>query len=198
MYTIVGALAAVENVFPPVPADTAVALGAFLSRRGTILATAVFAVTWIANVGAATAVYVAARTWGRSFFTGRLGRRLLKPRRLARIERLYDEYGTWGIFLSRFLPGVRAVVPPFAGIVRLSAPRALLPMALASGLWYGALTFTVAQLADEIEDVARLLLRLNWVALALVLIVLSAVLGGMVMRRRRSARDGRPVGGEAQ
>ena len=32
-YLVLMALSALENVFPPVPADTAVALGAFLARR---------------------------------------------------------------------------------------------------------------------------------------------------------------------
>jgi hypothetical protein len=39
-------LAALENIIPPVPADTAVALGAFLAGRGTLNAWAVFGITW--------------------------------------------------------------------------------------------------------------------------------------------------------
>jgi len=74
VYTIIGVLAGVENVFPPVPADTAVAIGAFLSAGGRISAQAVFAVTWIANVVGAIMVYAAGRTIGRPFFQGRLGR----------------------------------------------------------------------------------------------------------------------------
>ena len=35
-YLVLMALSALENVFPPVPADTAVALGAFLARRGEV------------------------------------------------------------------------------------------------------------------------------------------------------------------
>jgi hypothetical protein len=34
VYAVLGLLAAVENVLPPVPSDAAVALGAFLSHRG--------------------------------------------------------------------------------------------------------------------------------------------------------------------
>ncbi len=183
VYWVVGALAAVENVFPPVPADTAVAIGAFLSHHGTVSAMAIFAVTWVSNVASAAVVYAAGRTLGRQFFTGRLGRRLLDPRRLATIERLYREHGTWGIFFSRFVPGARAVLPPFAGVAGVSAPRVLLPLAVASAIWYGTLTALVAATAGRIDEAIRLVSRLNWVLLGTAGVV--AVLLVVAWRHRR-------------
>ncbi len=188
---MVGALAATENVVPPVPADTAVALGAFLSHAGVISAWAVFGITWVANVASATAVYVGAYTAGRRFVDGRIGRRLLRPTALQRIEQLYEHHGLWGIFASRFIPGVRAVVPPFAGIVRLRPVRALPPMALASALWYGALTYIAAKVAGQLDELLRLLDRVNAVALMAAL-GLAAVIAVTyyVRRRRRKGQDG--------
>ena len=184
VYWAIGSLAAVENIFPPVPADTAAALGAYLSQRGTLSANAVFGITWSANVGGAIAVYLTGRTLGRQFFTGRLGRRLLQPKRLRRMERLYGRYGSWGIFLSRFVPGVRVVVPAFAGIAHLSWPKALIPMALASAIWYAVLVFTVARLAGRLEDVARILGGLNWGILAAALLFVGFVVWVIVAGRR--------------
>ncbi len=172
VYAVIGILAGVENVFPPVPADTAVAIGAFLSTGGIISAQAVFATTWIANVTSATMVYVAGRTVGRQFFRGRLGQRLLNPAAMARLELLYGKYGMWGIFFSRFLPGLRAVVPPFAGIANLGAWRTILPMVVASGLWYGTLTFVAATAIRELDQVARFVRGLN---------VAGAIAGGVVI-----------------
>ncbi|MBI2615146.1 MAG: DedA family protein [Gemmatimonadetes bacterium] len=185
VYTVIGALAAAENVFPPVPADTAVALGAFLSAGGRISATAVFLITWVANVATATSVYLAGRTVGRSFFRGRLGRRLMHPRRLARLEDLYRHYGSWGIFFSRFIPGVRGVVPPFAGIAHLTFWRAVPPMALASGIWYGALTFAAATVVTRLDDLVGFVGHFNRLAL-LVGLVSVGVITGLVWRRRRA------------
>jgi membrane protein DedA with SNARE-associated domain len=186
VYGVIGALAAVENVFPPVPADTAVATGAWLSYHGTVLASAVFGITWAANVCGATAVYVAGRTLGRQFFTGRLGSRLLHPTRLRRMEELYRRYGVWGVFASRFVPGVRAVVPPFAGIAKLSAPRAIVPLAVASAIWYGLLTVVIVQLAPRIEDLVRIVAGLNWGILIVILIVTGSI--AWTVRRRRRVR----------
>lgn len=191
VYAVVGALAAVENVFPPVPADTAVALGAFLSAGGTISAWSVFLITWVANVSSATAVYVAARVVGRPFFRGRTGGRLVRPAALTRIERLYERHGVWAIFVSRFIPGVRAVVPPFAGVAGLGAVRALVPVALASGLWYGALTFVAALTIRNVGQIGAFVTGLNRVALVAAAVVLLAVVS-VLLARRRARSGGRP------
>jgi membrane protein DedA with SNARE-associated domain len=193
VYAVIGILASVENVFPPVPADTAVALGAFLSNTGTVSAWSIFGVTWAANVGSGIGVYVAARTWGRRFFTGRLGRRLLNPKHLQKLERLYDRHGTWGIFISRFVPGARAVIPLFGGIAGLKGIRALLPMAVASAIWYGVLTFAAATLIPKLEHVAAFAVGLNWAGLGLATVVVAVVLWATVLRRRRARRRRGPM-----
>ncbi|MFQ6047710.1 MAG: DedA family protein [Gemmatimonadales bacterium] len=185
VYGVIAVLAGVENVFPPVPADTAVALGAFLARYGTVSALSVFLVTWSVNVLGASAVYVAARTLGRRFFLGRVGRRLIRRRSLARIEKLYEDYGVWGIFLSRFVPGVRAVVPPFAGVAGLGSFRALAPVVVASAVWYGTLMLLVVTLAGPLAGLALLLKRVNTVVLILALILAGAIGGVIYLRKKR-------------
>src|SRR2546422_979764 len=161
LYGLITALAAIESIFPPVPADTAVALGAFLAGRGVMNAWAVFLLTWVANVGSAAAVYGLGRRYGRDFFQGRLGRKLLPEPVLAHITAQYRRHGTSGIFLSRLLPVWRAVVPPFAGVAGVPPVRALVPLALASGLWYGGLTFFVATASANLQTVLAALRRVN-------------------------------------
>ena len=178
LYALIAVLAALENVFPPVPADSVVALGAFLAGRGTLDACAVFAITWTANVGAAACVYGFARRHGPAFVRSPIGRKLLPPSVLAHVERAYHRHGTYGIFLSRLLPVWRAVVPPFAGIAGLSPARTLVPVALASGLWYGALTLLVVRLGTNLENVLAQLETVNRglaVGALAVLVVLAAV-----------------------
>lgn len=171
MYAVVGGLAGLENIFPPVPADTAVAIGAFLSVAGPVSAWGIFLVTWIANVSTAGGMYFIARRVGRPFMRRPIGRRLLSAQAMTRLERLYQRYGLWGIFVSRFIPMLRAVVPPFAGVAGLGPVKSLVPVALASGLWYGTLTFIAATAIRRASDVASLIARMN----SGVLIVVGAV-----------------------
>jgi len=182
LYGLITALAAVENIFPPVPTDTAVALGAFLAGRGVLNPWGVFLLTWGSNVSGAAAVYALGRRYGRGIFAGRIGRKLLSPETLDHIARQYERHGTVGIFLSRLLPVWRAVVMPFAGIAGVPPRRALVPVALASALWYGALTYLVATVGTNFEDVARLLGRVNRV-LGVVALALVVVLAVWIRRR---------------
>lgn len=171
---------------PPVPSDAAVGLGAFLTNEGLTTPLGVFAVTWVANLAGATAVYFAARRYGRRLFASKMGRRLLAPRSLAFIERGYLRFGVAGIFVSRFLPGFRAVVPPFAGLVGLSPMRTLLPMAAASAIWYGGITILGTVIGSEWDRINRILTGVNQtLGIAAVALVLAGLVWYLLRRRRR-------------
>src|SRR6185312_5874739 len=182
-------LAAVENVLPPVPSDAAVGLGAFLSHRHVTTPLAVFLVPWVANLLGAAGVYLAARRYGRRLFASPTGRRLLAPRSLAILEREYLRFGVIGIFFSRFLPGIRAVVPPFAGLVGLGAVRTFVPMGIASGIWYGGITIVGAVIGAEWTRITALLAGVNRTMGILALGVAAA--GGIwyLVRSRRRRRE---------
>ena len=179
-----------ENVVPPVPSDAAVGLGAFLSHRGVTTPLLVFAVTWVANLSGAALVYLAARRYGHRLFAGRTGRRLLAPRSLAVIEREYLRFGIAGIFISRFLPGIRAVVPPFAGLVRLGAVRTFVPMAVASAIWYGGITLLGSLIGASWERITGILEGVNRTmgVITVLLIVAGAAWYWSGRRRRASER----------
>jgi membrane protein DedA with SNARE-associated domain/uncharacterized tellurite resistance protein B-like protein len=187
---VLGLLAVVENIVPPVPADAAVLLGAFLSHRGVTNPLVVFLVVWLANTAGAVAVYLVARRYGRRLFASPRGRKLLAPASMAVNEREYLRFGVAGIFFARFLPGIRAVVPPFAGIVSLSVPRTIVPIALASGIWYGGVTILGSVLGAEWERILAILGRVNR-TLGIAALVVAAALGlrmYFVARRRRRER----------
>jgi membrane protein DedA with SNARE-associated domain len=178
-------------VFPPVPADTAVALGAFLAARNPALSVwIVYGVTVAGNVGSAAGMYGVARTIGRRLVETRPGRRLITPRALAALERVYQRHHLWGIFTSRFLPGYRAVVPPFAGLARLPAAKALPPLVAASALYYGLVVLVAYELGSNWDAVRRFLGDLG-LALGALALAATALLAWLLWRhRRREAADG--------
>lgn len=188
IYLVIFVLAALENIFPPVPADTAVALGAFISGTGRISAWSVFGVTWLANVGSAITVYALARHLGRPFFRSRVGERLLRPAALARLEIMYRKHGTWGIFLSRFVPALRAVVPPFAGVAGVGVAKACLPVAVASAIWYGTITYVAATVVREFNQIKELILHFNVIGGVVAGLILMIGVVWWLQRRGRAAR----------
>lgn len=187
-YLVLMVLSALENVFPPVPADTAVALGAFLARRGEVSVVPLAVLCWLANTASAAGTYLFARSHGRAFFREGWGRKLMPPRVLAALEQAYARWGTAGIFLSRFLPGVRAAVTPFAGVAGLPPLRALVPAAVASLIWYAFLAFAGYQVAENWEAVKTLVADTNRV-LGFFAVLVAAVAGFWLWRRSRRAAE---------
>lgn len=185
MYAVLGVGAAVENIVPPIPADTFVLLGAFWASRGDASEAVVFLVTWTSNVLSALAVYTAAYRYGDSFFQTRLGRYLLDPKQVAIVRRFYRRWGVAAIFYTRFLPGLRAVTPVFAGLTRQRPLSVALPLMAASAIWYGALVWVGAFAGRNVDHLLRMQSRLNW-TLASIAGVIFALLAWWRLRSRAS------------
>src|SRR6476620_2779115 len=64
LYPVLAIVAAVENIFPPIPADTVVALGSWLAARGEGSVVIAFLATLIGNVAGAAGMYYVGRVHG--------------------------------------------------------------------------------------------------------------------------------------
>lgn len=175
LYLLLGAGAALENLVPPVPADTFVLFGGFLAALGHADAMTVFWVTWGANVVSALAVYWAGYRYGKPFFGTRLGRRLLHADQLETVGRFYRRWGLPVIFATRFLPGLRAVVPVFAGVTRQPAWAVALPITVASAIWYGILVWVGATAGRNWPEIVGWLEGVNRVLLVVVVAAVAAM-----------------------
>lgn len=188
LYVAIGAGAAIENIVPPIPADTFVLLGAFLAAAGHADLWLVFACTLVPNVASATFTYWLARRYGTRFFGGRVGRWLLNERQLEHVGTFYRRWGTPAIFVSRFLPALRAVVPIFAGVTDVSAPRLIIPLVLASALWYGALVYIGGVFGRNWEQIMAIMDQASGWLLAVALVSIAAIAWWWIRTRRHEPR----------
>jgi membrane protein DedA with SNARE-associated domain len=161
VYLVLGGGAAVENIVPPIPADTFVVLGGFLSAVGDLRARWVFAATWVGNVSSALIMYRLGYRYGRPLLQGPWGRRFVNAHQFERMQRFYDRWGTFAIFFTRFLPGVRSAVPVFAGVAHQRFWPVALPVAAASAIWYGALVWAGAFAGHNLPAVLAVIQRVN-------------------------------------
>ncbi len=199
VYVALAAGAAIENIVPAIPADTFVALGGLLAGAGDLQARWVALGTWSANVAGAWVVYRLSWAHGAPFFRAGWGRYLVRPHQMRRVETFYERWGTPAIFVSRFLPGVRAAVPVFAGATHQPWPRFVIPLALASGIWYGGLVQLGLLLGHNLDRLGSVLSGVNR-TLAVVAVVVLLVLVVWWLRTRHpeaSDADGREGGGGA-
>ena len=187
LYLVLGLAAAVENIFPPFPADTVVAFGSFLAARGNGSAVGSFLSTWIGNVTGAMAMYALGRRYGAEAVERRFAKKG-KGDAERRFRDLYQRYGLVAIFLTRFLPGVRAIVPPLAGAFRIPAWGTALMVGLASAVWYSIVTYFGYQVGsswDQLLETLKASQRI--VALVAGGIALLVAVAWLALRRRKPA-----------
>lgn len=184
LYAALAVVSAAENVFPPLPADTVVAFGAFLAARGQATLLGAFLATWFGNVAGALLVYMLGRRYGTAYahrWMSRFGGGASETR----LQAMYARRGILALFLSRFIPGLRALVPPFAGALRVPPVRATIAIAVASAIWYGIVTVIAYRVGS---DWATLQARLRGAGATAALIagaIAILAVGWYLLRRQR-------------
>jgi membrane protein DedA with SNARE-associated domain len=180
-----------ENVFPPLPADTVVALGAFVAARGGGSALGAWAATMVGNLSGAMLMFGLGRRFGMARLAARLPA-LGAPGAAERLAERYRAQGAVALVVSRFLPAVRALVPPLAGALGIAPLRAFVAMGVASAAWYGLvcwLAFGAGANADAL--LATIARRQREAGIVAAVLAGVAAASWALRARRRRSRDGR-------
>lgn len=187
LYVAIAFLSAFENFFPPFPSDGVIAFGSFLVARAHGSLLTVFLLGLTGNVLGAALTYFLARRYGSSALMHRL-EKYAGPTAEERMKKLYARYGVGALFVSRFLPGVRAIVPPFAGAMRLPAAQVMGALTAASAVWFGLITILAFRAGDDWDVLQKHLVRSgSVVGIVAIAIVVIAVIVWWV-RKKRSPR----------
>ncbi len=171
-------LAALENVFPPMPADVLIAFGAFVAARQQASPVPAFLVVLGGNMAGALVMYALGRRFGATWTEKKFH---LKHKDTAgsRLSSWYARYGVASLFLARFIPGIRAIVSPFAGALKTPVLAATAAISLASAIWYGLITILAFRAGNDWEAVAgaigRLARNTGLIALALAIAIVAVV-----------------------
>jgi len=185
LYVTLALVAATENFVPPIPADVIVAFGSFLAARRNESPIAAVVSVVIGNVGGALAMFALGRRFGADWIRRRM--HVLGDDAERRVRDWYNRFGLPALFLSRFLPAVRAVVPPLAGAIRVPATGAILAIATASTIWYTTVALLSYRVGTQWEQIASAIGRVQRIAAigAGVLVVLGVVTWWIVKRKRK-------------
>jgi membrane protein DedA with SNARE-associated domain len=189
LYALLGVTAFIEGVFPPIPADVVVALGSFLAaRRGANLELTAASIV-VGSVAGAMVVYAAARRFGSTWLHARL-RRAGIDNLERRLEVMYSHYGMTALFVSRFLPGLRAITPPMAGATRVPPIRTAFVFLLASSIWYGAIAWIAFRVGDDWDQMQKSVKHFarQVGVVAMIVGTLFAITVLVVVRRRAKER----------
>lgn len=187
LYTVLGVVAALENLIPPFPSDVVVAFGSFVAAQGRATAFGVFISTWLGNVLGAMVVYGLGHRYGAE----RMERRLAGKHAQswdARLRGMFRRYGLAAVFVSRFVPGVRALVPAFAGALRLPVVPTVAMIASASAIWYGLITFVAFHVGADWPRLKAMVAQYSTTAAIIGTVIIALGLAAWVLARSRQKR----------
>lgn len=177
-----GILAVQSAGIPGPPGKTALVAASLLAARGHFPIGGVIAAAAAGIVVGGFVGYAGGRLGGR-----RLAERPFVARRVGglfeRAERFFDEHGGKAVFTARFLPGLKVVAAPAAGICGMSLPGFALwhtAAALAFSAGFGLAAYFVGEGVVELIEA----LGLYGLAVAAVLLLLGW-LGWKALGRRR-------------
>jgi membrane protein DedA with SNARE-associated domain len=189
LYASAFALAIIESLFPPFPSDVFIGICAFIAVQGDASPAAIYALVVAGNVVGAATTYALGRKYGAERLKARLAAKGDLDQEL-KFERLYLKYGLLGLFLGRWIPGVRGLVPMIAGALRISALRTLGIVTIVAMLFYGMLmgfALSVGQNWDVFY--ARIQAMGKWgTIIGVALVLVAGIVGYVIWRKKRVAR----------
>jgi membrane protein DedA with SNARE-associated domain len=157
----------------------------FLAGRGRLEQGIVLAVAIAGTQIGVMATFWLGRCWGPALLEGRFGR-LFRAHRLEQLERWFARYGVPAVAISRFFPGVRALVMPAAGLARFSAWKVLWWAGLSVVVWNVLVVGLGVLAGTHVGWAKQVLVGYNTVAFAI--LGTGVVAGGLVLLYRVCGR----------
>ena len=186
----VGALIALENVFPPIPSEVILPLAGFRAEAGELnVVLAWLAATAGALVGALILYGIGA--WFGYERLDELARKrwfvFFGEKDLARGKRFFDRHGDAIVLFGRCVPLVRSIVSVPAGIDRMPMPRFVALTVAGSAVWNAIFIGAGWALGERWERVEGWIQPLSYAVVA-ALVAAVAWLTWRTVQRRRAAR----------
>ena len=189
MYALMALTSFIEGIFPPVPADVAVGLIAFIAARRGANFTLTAVLIILGSVAGAMTMYAIARRYGAAWMHARLKKAGVDNLE-KRLEVMYSRYGLTALLVSRMIPLLRMVAPPMAGAIRIPPIRTAFVFLIVSTVWYGAITWMAFRVGDDWDvmqvAVAHFAKQVGVVALIALGLIIAIVF--IVMKRRAAAK----------
>jgi len=196
-YAAIFAIVILGNLGLPVPEEGVLIFGGYLSWAGRLQFSAVVVVGILSAAIGDNIGYWFGRRYGQAAIA-RYGHKLfITPKRLKKARRFVARYGMFGVFIARFLPGLRFMAGPLAGsagmpflkffIANLLGGLIYVPLSVFVGYLLGeglgdSILRAIEHAAGKAEHFAILLL-----AIAAIGIVIWRALSSRRVRRRYSA-----------
>lgn len=100
----------------PVPEDISLVAGGVISALGNTNEHIMFAVGMAGVLIGDAVVFTAGLTFGEKILQNRFVARIITPDRYDTVQKQFEKYGKWVVFMARFMPGLRTPIFLTAGV----------------------------------------------------------------------------------
>ncbi|GAA4748157.1 hypothetical protein GCM10023328_33170 [Modestobacter marinus] len=181
----VGAIVALENLFPPIPSEVVLPLAGFLAGQGRLSVVAVIAWATAGSVAGALVLYALGAVFGRQRLLRMADRLpLISIDDVQRAERWFARRGGQAVLLGRFVPVVRSLVSIPAGVERMPLLKFTLYTTIGSALWNSLFVLLGYALGSRWQQVGAYSSYINNAAIGLIGLAVVVI----VIRRLRARR----------
>ena len=183
----VGLLIAAESVFPPLPSELVLPLAGFAASQGHLSLTSALVWSTVGSLVGALLLYGIGARLGRARTVALWCRLpLVEARDFVRTEDWFARHGRKAVLLGRMLPLFRSLISVPAGIQRMPLLTFVVLTTVGSAIWNTAFILGGYLLGHEWHRVEAVAGWLQWVVVAVVVLVGA----WWVARRVRSRRAG--------
>jgi membrane protein DedA with SNARE-associated domain len=161
----------------PFPEDAVLILCGFMIHTDAVQALPALIVVGVGMLTTDFFLYHVGRKFGRKIVSHKRFRKIISSRRLVRLKRLFEKWGTLVIFLGRHLVGLRSQIFLVAGVLKMPRIKFVFADAISSmvtmsimvgaGYWGGS---TLEKIRKNMEDAGYALLILLLIAILALMI----------------------------
>jgi membrane protein DedA with SNARE-associated domain len=172
IYCVAGAIAYLENVFPPLPSDVVVVAAGSLAGLGRVDFILLLLLTTMGGTTGFMTMYKIGDWFGmRILETGKI--KFIPIEQVHKVEAWFKKYGYWVVIANRFLAGTRAVIAFFTGMSELPLWRTTILSCMSSLLWNFILLWSGRELGKNWREISAYLVAYGkGVTIILVLAIL--------------------------
>src|SRR3982074_3202673 len=131
-YLLVASFIFFEGIAIPFPTDTTLVTASAFAAHGRLSLAIVFLVSTVAATAGTTVYFVLGRRGG-TFFARHSQK--VRPAMLTRPRRLFDRHGGAAVIAGRFIPVVRMLISPMAGLSTMSLRRFTFFNVIGAAIW---------------------------------------------------------------
>lgn len=186
----VGALIALENLFPPIPSEVILPLAGFAAAQGSFSLLSAILWTTAGSVVGALVLYELGAVVGRDrvrAFAARLP--LVNPGDVDVAERWFVRHGYKAVFFGRMLPIIRSAISVPAGVERMPMWRFLLYTLAGSAIWNTLFIVAGYQLGARYTEVEQYATTLQYVVVAVAVALVGWFVVARIVKRQRAHPD---------